>query len=80
MKPVESYAALVGRILLAFIFVFGGIGKAGSWSTYKGVMAAKGIPWVSAALAVTIIIEIVGGCRCLPGIRPAFGVSSCFFT
>ncbi len=72
MKPVESYAALVGRILLAFIFVFGGIGKVGNWSTYKGMMAAKGIPWVSAALAVTIIIEIVGGLSLFAGYKARF--------
>jgi putative oxidoreductase len=54
-------AALVGRILIAIIFIKAGWGKIGGWEATAGYMASKGLPLVPVLLAGTILIELGGG-------------------
>ena len=54
-------AALVGRILIAIIFIKAGWGKIGGWEGTAGYMASKGLPMVSVLLAATIALELAGG-------------------
>jgi putative oxidoreductase len=54
-------AALVGRVLLAVIFIKAGWGKIGGWEGTAGYMASKGLPMVPVLLALTIAIELGGG-------------------
>ena len=54
-------AALVGRILLAILFIKAGWGKIGGWEATAGYMASKGLPMVPVLLAGTIAIELLGG-------------------
>lgn len=54
-------AALIGRVLLAIIFIKSGWGKIGGWEGTAGYMAAKGLPMVPVLLALTIAIELGGG-------------------
>ena len=54
-------AALIGRILLALIFIKSGWGKIGGWEGTAGYMASKGLPMVPVLLALTIAIELGGG-------------------
>lgn len=54
-------ASLVGRILLAVIFIKAGWGKIGGWEGTAGYMASKGLPMVPVLLALTIAIELGGG-------------------
>ncbi len=58
---VSHVAALVGRILLAAIFIKAGWGKIGGWEATAGYMAAKGLPLVPLLLAGTIVLELGGG-------------------
>lgn len=58
---VTNAAALVGRILLAIIFIKAGFGKIGGWEGTAGYMASKGMPVVPLLLALTIAIELGGG-------------------
>lgn len=61
-NPVfTNFAALIGRILLALIFVISGWGKIGSFDMTAGYMASKGLPMTEVLLALTIAIELVGG-------------------
>lgn len=53
--------SLVGRVLLAFIFVFSGIGKIAAPEATMGYIAAMGLPLPALALAGAIAIEVVGG-------------------
>ena len=55
------YGPLVGRILLALIFLISGYEKIGAFSKTAAGMAAKGVPFAELALVVTIIVEIAGG-------------------
>jgi len=54
-------AALVGRILVALIFIISGFGKITGYAGTAGYMASKGIPMVDVLLPLTILIELGGG-------------------
>ena len=54
-------AALVGRILLALIFIISGFGKITDYAGTAGYMASKGMPMVDVLLPLTILIELGGG-------------------
>src|ERR1700693_283512 len=54
-------AALVGRILVALIFVISGVGKITGYAGTAGYMASKGIPMVDVLLPLTILVELGGG-------------------
>lgn len=61
MYTLQQYGALVGRILLAIIFILSGFEKLMDWSGTLGYMSSKGLPFTSVLLVLTIIIELVGG-------------------
>jgi len=54
-------AALVGRILVALIFIISGFGKISGYAGTAGYMASKGMPLVDVLLPLTILIELGGG-------------------
>lgn len=54
-------AALVGRILVALIFIISGFGKITGYAGTAGYMASKGLPLVDVLLPLTILIELGGG-------------------
>src|SRR4029079_2172062 len=58
---VADAAALVGRILLAVLFLKSGWGKIGGFDQTAAMMASKGVPLASIALIVTILLELGGG-------------------
>lgn len=62
MNPnISNAAALVGRILLAAIFILSGIGKITGYAGTAAYMASKGLPMVEILLPLTILIELGGG-------------------
>ena len=58
---IQNSAALVGRILLAVIFITSGIGKITGYDGTAAYMAAKGLPMVGVLLPLTILTELGGG-------------------
>lgn len=56
-----NIAALVGRILLALLFVISGFGKIGGFDGTVAFMASKGLPMPQVLLALTILLELGGG-------------------
>ncbi len=58
---VQNSAALVGRILLALIFIISGYGKISGYAGTAGYMASKGLPMVALLLPLTILVELGGG-------------------
>jgi putative oxidoreductase len=58
---VQNTAALIGRILLALIFIISGFGKITGYAGTAGYMASKGLPMVAVLLPLTILIELGGG-------------------
>jgi putative oxidoreductase len=66
---VIDTAALVGRILLAILFLKSGWGKVGAFEQTAGYMASKGIPLPHIALVVTIALELLGGAMLVIGYK-----------
>lgn len=58
---------LAGRILLASLFIWAGIGKAMHYTGTAGYMAQHGLPFVHLLLPITIAIELGGGLMILLG-------------
>ena len=56
-----DWAALVGRILLATMFVTSGFDKVGGFEGTAGYIASKGLPMAQVLAALTILVELGGG-------------------
>jgi putative oxidoreductase len=63
-----SIVALFGRILLSLVFIMGGVGKITGFSYEEGMVAAKHFPLPAVALAIALLIELVGGLAILTGL------------
>lgn len=61
--------ALVGRILLAAIFIISGFAKISGFEGTAGYMASKGLPMPQVLLAITIVIELGGGLMIAAGFK-----------
>jgi putative oxidoreductase len=61
MSKFQPWGLLLGRLMLAYIFVISGYGKIAGFAGTAKFMAAKGLPMVEPLLVGTIIIELVGG-------------------
>jgi putative oxidoreductase len=70
MNPaLTDTAALVGRILLALMFVVAGVGKIGGFDGTVGYIASKGLPLPVVLAAGTVALEIVAGVALIVGYR-----------
>jgi putative oxidoreductase len=70
MNPnAQNGAALVGRILLAVMFIISGFGKITGYDGTAGYMAAKGLPMVNVLLPLTILTELGGGLDLVAGFK-----------
>ncbi len=61
MQTLQATLSLVGRILLAAIFVISGIGKVIAAEGTQQHMGAAGLPLVPVLYVLTVIVEIGGG-------------------
>ena len=59
--PAHPAIALVGRILLALIFIVSGFGKVMNYAGTEAYMASAGLPMVGLLLPLTILVELGGG-------------------
>ena len=73
MQAVEKFAPVVGRILLALIFVLSGFGKITGWEGTAGFMASVGFPAVTLFLIGAIVLEIGGGVSLILGFKARWG-------
>lgn len=60
-------AKLVGRILLALMFVLAGWSKINGYAGTQGYMASAGVPGI--LLPVVIIVELIGGLMIVVGFK-----------
>ena len=60
-QHVRPATVMVGRILLALIFVLSGWNKVMHYSSVDTYMASVGIPMAGALLPLTILVELGGG-------------------
>lgn len=78
MSFLNTVAPLVGRFLLAALFLKSGLGKIGGFEQTLGYMASKGIPLTQLALIVTIILEIGAGALLVIGWRARMAALALF--
>jgi len=61
MTPSQDAIALIGRVLLAFMFVYSGFGKIGGFERTAANIASKGLPLPEIGAAIAIAVELGGG-------------------
>ena len=75
-STISNFGPLIGRILLAAIFLMSGIGKIGGFAGTAGYMASKGIPMTDILLAITIVIEIGAALMLIAGFKARLGATA----
>lgn len=80
-NSLQDTLALVGRLLLAWLFVPAGFGKIAGFSGAVGYATSVGLPLPEVGVAVGLLIELLGGLMLLVGfmVLPA-AVLLAFFT
>jgi putative oxidoreductase len=68
-SSAQDKIALVGRVLLAAIFVMSGLGKVAAPAASLAYMKAAGLPFAPLGLAVAALIELGGGVALILGYR-----------
>ena len=66
----DATVALIGRALMAYIFIVAGWGKLTAYSATVGYMESMGVP--GAMLPLTILVELGGGLALLLGFQARF--------
>ena len=69
MTSLQNASALIGRVLIAALFIPAGIGKIGGFEGTVGYIASVGLPLATVAAIVAILVEVVAGAALLVGYR-----------
>ena len=69
MTPAQNALALVGRVLIALLFVPSGWGKIAGFSGLVGYIASKGVPLPEVCAAIAIATELGLGLLLLVGFQ-----------
>ncbi len=69
MRTAETFAPVLGRLLIAALFIPAGLTKIAGFENTAAYMAAQGLPLVSLLLVATILIEAGCGLLILIGWR-----------
>ncbi len=64
---LQNPLTLVGRLLMAFLFLPAGISKIGGFAGTVGYIASKGLPLPTAGAAIAILVEVLGGLALIAG-------------
>lgn len=67
LTPSQNATALLGRTLLAVMFLLAGFGKIGGFAGTAAYIASKGLPLPELLAAGTIVLEIGAGLALLLG-------------
>ena len=78
MARYQSVGLLVGRVLLAYIFVLAGWGKMFKFAGTAGYMASKGMPVPEFFLVCAILVEFVGGLMLAVGWKARWAATALF--
>ena len=69
MNHGSAIVALLGRVLLASIFVYSGFGKITAFQGTVGYIAGAGLPMAQVLAVGAIVVEFIGGLALLIGFR-----------
>jgi putative oxidoreductase len=70
MKDESRFVNVVGRILMASLFLVAGIRKLLTWKMMLAYFSGLGLPFPEIVLPLTIAVEIGGGVALIVGWRP----------
>jgi putative oxidoreductase len=79
MEATQKFLPLVGRILIALIFVRAGINKLGAIDATVATMAGHGIPLSNVLVWGAVIVEIGGGLLLMAGLLTRWAALALFF-
>jgi putative oxidoreductase len=80
MNNINQYAAVVGRLLLAAIFLWSGLGKLMSYEGTVGYISSVGFPTAPLAYIVAVAIEIIGGIALVVGFKTRWAAALAAFS
>ena len=81
MNALQNPLNLVGRLLLALLFLPAGIGKIAGFAGTVGFAASVGMPLPQLGTAIALVIEIVGGSALILGFGTRWAaLALAFFT
>ncbi len=72
----NKYFPLIGRILIAPLFIYAGIGKTLNFTQTAGFMGQAGVPLPTILLTIGILIEIFGSLFLLLGYKTKWAASA----
>ena len=78
MNALNQYGPLAGRILIAAIFVFAGLGKVTGFEGTVGYIASKGLPLPQLAAIGAILVELGGGIMLVLGWKTRWAAAALF--
>lgn len=78
MHALERFGPLTGRFLIAFIFVFAGVGKITGFHGTVGYIASKGLPFPELAAVAAIVVEVGGGLMVVFGWKARWAAAAMF--
>lgn len=67
MDALNRYGPLIGRLLIAVIFVLSGFNKIGGFEGTVGYIASKGLPLSQLGAILAIVVELGGGILLIVG-------------
>jgi len=77
MNGNASHAAtLLGRFLLALLFVVGGFSKIGGFDGIAGYIGSKGLPLPQLLAVGTIVLEIAAGLALIAGLKARWAAAA----
>jgi len=78
MDTVTKFAPLVGRILLALIFIISGFGKIMGFDATLGYIRSAGLPVAQLSAIAAIVIELGGGILLVLGWKARWAAAALF--
>lgn len=67
MKDIQGAMALIGRVLVAHVFVVASVMKLMSFAATAGFMTSLGVPYAPVLLGLSLPIELIGGLMIVVG-------------
>ncbi|HMJ50411.1 MAG TPA: DoxX family protein [Burkholderiales bacterium] len=77
-EMTKQYGPLIGRILLALLFIIAGLGKITAYQATAGYMAGHGLPIAQVLLVPVILVELGGGLMLLLGWKARWAALALF--
>jgi putative oxidoreductase len=78
METLQRFGPLIGRILIAFIFLFAGYGKVVGFEGTVGYIASKGLPLPQLAAIAAIVVELGGSIMLIVGWNARLAAAALF--